>query len=508
MPTDEQPIFEMRGVCKSFGAVRALCGVDLTVHAGEVHALVGENGAGKSTLMKVLSGAHRADAGEVRMDGASYAVTSPVQARRCGVAMIYQELNLAPDLSVAQNLVLGMETSRFGFARDPRRLMREKLAMLDHGHLDLDTPVRELAIGTQQVVEIARALVSEARLVIMDEPTSSLSAADAEALFRVVRRLADAGIAVIYISHFLEEIQRLADRYTVLRDGETVGTGTMDGVTLQDIVRLMVGRELDEMFPYTPHEIGETVLDVQGLRGRRLPEDANLQLRRGEILGIAGLVGSGRSETVRGLFGLERVHGTVTVDGKALRIHSYTPGKALRDGFDLLSEDRKEEGLATNLPIRLNACLSSLGRLATFGFISDQAERQATEVRRQQLNIKCESIDHPVSSLSGGNQQKVALARILHHDSDVLFLDEPTRGIDVGSKAEICRLIGELAARGKAVVVISSYLPELMGVCDTLAVMHRGRLSPARPMADWTEESIMFYATAGRLSEEVQHAGS
>ena len=505
MSTDSQPIFEARGVRKSFGAVHALRGVDLTVFAGEVHALVGENGAGKSTLMKVLSGAHRADAGEIRMDGTPYEATSPVQARQRGVAMIYQELNLAPDLTVAQNLVLGMETSALGFVRDPRGLLREKLAMLDHGHLDLDTPVGELPIGTQQVVEIARALVSAARLVIMDEPTSSLSAADSEALFRVVRRLAETGIAVIYISHFLEEIQRLADRFTVLRDGQTVGTGLMAGTTLQDIVRLMVGRDLDEMFPHTPHKMGETVLEVAGLRGRRLPKDVSLSLHRGEILGIAGLVGSGRSETVRGLFGLQRAEGAVRVGGRELRVSSHSPGRALADGFDLLSENRKEEGLATDLPIRLNTCLSSLGRLARFGFVSDRREREAAEVQRECLGIKCRSTDQPASALSGGNQQKVALARILHHDSDILFLDEPTRGIDVGSKAEICRLIGELAARGKAIVVISSYLPELMGVCDTLAVMHRGRLSPVRPVAEWTEESIMLCATSGRLEEEPNH---
>ncbi len=508
MDRDGQAIFEIRGVRKSFGAVHALRGVDLTVLPGEVHALVGENGAGKSTLMKVLSGAHAADAGDIRMDGVPYTVASPVQARLRGVAMIYQELNLAPDLTVAQNLVLGMETSRFGFARDPRGRLREKLALLEHGHLDLDLPVRELAIGTQQVVEIARALVSEARLVIMDEPTSSLSAPDAEALFRVVRRLADTGVAVIYISHFLEEIQRLADRYTVLRDGQTVGTGTMAGTSLEDIVRLMVGRAIEEMFPRTPHEIGEPVLDVRALRGQRVPHDASLTLRRGEILGIAGLVGSGRSETVRGLFGLERAEGAVTVAGRDIRIASYSPGRALRDGLDLLSENRKEEGLATALPIRLNTCLSSLNRLATCGFLSDRTERRAAEPWRERLGIRCDSTDQPASALSGGNQQKVALARILHHDSDILFLDEPTRGIDVGSKAEICRLIGQLAARGKAIVVISSYLPELMGVCDTLAVMHRGRLSPVCPVADWTEESIMLYATSGRLPEESTHAGS
>ena len=491
--------FVLRGVSKRFGAVRALRHVDITVHAGEVHALVGENGAGKSTLMKILAGAYRPDGGSISIDGQPYEVHSPDEARSRGVAMIYQELTLAPHMSVAQNLVLGAETSRFGFVRDPRERMRETLALLGHGDLDLDLPVRELNIGTQQIVEIARALMFDARLVIMDEPTSSLSGADTEALFGVIRRLADSGIAVIYISHFLEEITRLADRVTVLRDGESVGTGAMADFTLEDIVRLMVGRDLADMFPRVPHEIGEAVLTVRDVSGKGTPVRASLTLHRGEILGIAGLVGSGRSETIRSLFGLHPARaGTVTVGGRTLTISALTPAKSLAAGMDLLSENRKDEGLATSLPVAFNTCLSSLRRLSTWGFLPRHAERRIAENWCRDLAIKCHDTLLPAGHLSGGNQQKVALARILHHDSDVLFLDEPTRGIDVGSKAEICRLVGSLAARGKAIIVVSSYLPELLGICDTLAVMYRGVLSPVRPVSEWTQDRIMLFASSGR----------
>ncbi len=502
MSTTAQPLLLLRGVCKRFGAIQALAGVDLTVYPGEVHALVGENGAGKSTLMKVLSGAHRPDAGTISCNGQPYVVHSPVEARRRGVAMIYQELNLAPHLSVAQNLMLGMETAVLGLVRDPRARLRATLDLLGHGSLDLDCPVRELSLGVQQVVEIARALMSESRLVIMDEPTSSLSAMAAEALFRVVRRLAASGVAVIYISHFLEETQRLADRFTVLRDGRSVGSGRMQETPLGEVVRLMVGRDLTELFPRLPHAIGGPVLQVRSLAGRGLPNGVAFDLHRGEVLGIAGLVGSGRSESLRALFGLHPVRsGSVTLGGRSVRLAALRPRQALGQGLDLLSENRKEEGLATRLSVRVNAGLSSLGRWSRWGLVSARREAAAASRWLQTLAVRYASLEQPVGDLSGGNQQKVALARLLLHDSDVLFLDEPTRGIDVGSKAEICRLVGELAARGKAVVMVSSYLPELLGICDTLAVMHRGVLSPVRPVSAWSEEAIMLYATAGRLAQ-------
>ncbi|OGV68469.1 MAG: sugar ABC transporter [Lentisphaerae bacterium RIFOXYB12_FULL_65_16] len=493
--------FEIKGVRKRFGAVEALRNVDLTVRRGEVHALVGENGAGKSTLMKILSGAYQPDAGVITAAGQPYRVASPTEARAHGVAMIYQELNLAPHLTVAENITLGIEQTRFGFVREQRDRMRAALEMLGHAELSLDARVGELNIGTQQLVEIARALVSDARLVIMDEPTSSLSASDTEALFRVVARLTEAGVAVIYISHFLEEVKRIAQSYTVLRDGESVATGRLAAVSLREIIEKMVGRKLTEMFPRTPHTMGAPLLRVQHLRGHGSPRDVSFDLRRGEILGLAGLVGSGRSETVRALFGLEpaRDGAVFLADGKPLRVRALRPRLALGAGLDLLCENRKDEGLATLLPIRANITLSSLSQLSTGGFLHGKQECRVAEDACRRLSVRCRDVEQEAVALSGGNQQKVALARILHHDSDILFLDEPTRGIDVGSKAEICQLIGRLAQQGKAIIMVSSYLPELLGVCDTLAVMHRGTLSSVLPVAEWTEESILLYATAGRM---------
>jgi ribose transport system ATP-binding protein len=487
---------------KRFGAVEALRNVDLTVRRGAVHALVGENGAGKSTLMKILSGAYQPDAGRITADGQPYRVASPTEARARGVAMIYQELNLAPHLTVAENLTLGIERTRFGFVREPHQRLRAALDMLGHAELSLHARVSDLSIGTQQVVEIARALVGDTRLVIMDEPTSSLSAADTDALFRVVERLTETGVAVIYISHFLDEVKRIAHGYTVLRDGQSVASGRIADVSLREIVEKMVGRKLTDMFPRTPHSMGAPVLRVQHLRGARNPREVSFELRRGEILGLAGLVGSGRSETVRALFGLEPARGgTVTLgDAHTLRVRTLQPRTALRVGFDLLCENRKDEGLAVFLPIRANITLSSLPRLSSFGLVHGPRECRAAAELCRQLSVRCRDIEQDAAALSGGNQQKVALARVLYHDSDILFLDEPTRGIDVGSKAEICQLIGRLAQQGKAIVMVSSYLPELLGVCDTLAVMHRGVLSPVLPVDEWTEESIMLYATSGRMS--------
>ena len=501
MVGETEPVCTVRNLSKRFGAIHALSDVDLTVYPGQVHALVGENGAGKSTLMKILSGACQPDTGDITVFGVPYRPRSCVEARRKGIAMIYQELTLAPHLTVAENVMLGMERSRWGFAVDDREKIRGILADLGHAAIDLDAQVRHLSISARQVVEIARALMSNARLVIMDEPTSSLSSADAKALFRAVGRLAASGMAVIYISHFLEEVRQIADRYTVLRDGHTVATGAVRDIALRTLVEKMVGRQLDEMFPRVPHTPGSTLLSVTNLTTPGGPRDAGLNVRKGEIFGIAGLVGSGRSETMRALFGLQSGRqGRATIKQSTIRIADLTPRGALRKGLDLLSENRKDEGLATQRGTRFNTCLSTLPRLATAGFVSADRERRQTRYWCDRLAIKCPDVDAPVASLSGGNQQKVALARILLHDSDVLLLDEPTRGIDVGSKAEICRLIGELAADGKAIIMVSSYLPELLGICDRVAVMHRGILSPAKPADEWTEERLMHYATTGRMN--------
>ncbi len=488
----------MRGVRKRFAGAMALDGVDLEVRAGEVHALVGENGAGKSTLMKVLSGAHAPDQGTMELFGAAYRPEGPLAARREGVAMIYQELNLAPHLTVEENVMLGREWTRWGMLRRPamRVEVRRALAFLGHPEIEPRARVSDLGPGARQVVEIARALVGEARIVVLDEPTSSLSRADTERLFEVIDRLREKGVTIVYISHFLEEVKRIADRCTVLRDGKSVVTREIASVTIGEILREMAGRDLGEFFPRVPHEAGEAILVLDSLTGRELPQEANLVLHRGEILGLAGLVGAGRTELLRAVFGLAPVRrGEVRLAGLVLA--GRGPRESLRRGMGLLSENRKEEGLALGRSIAENMTLSRLEPFLHHGRIDHPAQSRACASWIARLRIRARGAEQPAGELSGGNQQKVALARLLHHDVDVLLLDEPTRGIDVSSKVEIYRCMGELARAGKALLMVSSYLPELLGVCDRIAVMHRGRLGPARPAAEWTQTSILDAATRG-----------
>jgi ribose transport system ATP-binding protein len=491
-------VLRMRGVAKAFGPTRALRGVDLEVGRGEVHALVGENGAGKSTLMKVLSGALAPDRGEIEFDGAPYRASDPLAARAAGVAMIYQELSVALHLTVEQNVMLGREESRFGIVA--RAAMRERVAraleFLAHPDLEPRRRLIELSPAARQLVEIARALAFDSKLIVMDEPTSSLGAEDVERLFAIVGRLRDRGVSVIYISHFLEEVRRVASRFTVLRDGETVASGDLDVTSDSQLIAHMVGRDVAELFPRTARKVGEVVLELDALSGVVLPRGASLSLRRGEVLGVAGLVGAGRTELLRALYGLDAVaSGRVTIGGSVDA--GATPDRRLAQGVGLLSENRKEEGLALGLSIATNATLSKLAPFTRGGFVDVAARSRAATALTQRLNVKCASVEQPIGALSGGNQQKVALARLLHHDVDVLLLDEPTRGIDVGSKAEIYRLIGELAAGGKAVLFVSSYLPELMGVCDRIAVMRRGEVLAVKPTAEWTEHAILEAASRG-----------
>jgi ribose transport system ATP-binding protein len=484
----------MRAISKRFGATQALVQVDFEVKPGEVLALIGENGAGKSTLMKVLSGAHRPDAGQMVLAGAPYAPAGPHQARLAGVAMIYQELNLAPDLSIEDNVMLGQEARCWGWLRRSvqRQRVRDALASLGHHDLRPDRAVRGLSVAEQQLVEIARALVHEAKLIVFDEPTSSLTRHDAVRLFEVIDMLKRSGIAVIYISHFLEEIREVADRFVVLRDGRTVGGGRVADAAESEIVALMVGRSVDELFPTVAHEPGEVLLTIVGLSGRSSPRGVSLAVRRGEILGIAGLVGAGRTELLRCLFGLDPVReGRVRVASFAPRL---TPAARIRAGIGLVSEDRKGEGLAPGLSIADNLTLSRLGPYAPLGWLSLRRRRAAVEAWLSTLSVKASSSEQEVGELSGGNQQKVALARVLHQEAEVLLLDEPTRGIDVGTKAEIYRLIGQQVAEGKAVIFVSSYLPELLAVCDRVGVMARGRLCEVRPARVWTEETVMASA--------------
>jgi ribose transport system ATP-binding protein len=489
------PRLRMSEVRKSFGATRALRNVSLEVAPGEVHALIGENGAGKSTLMKILSGACRADAGTIQIDGKPFVPDTPHHARRCGIAMIYQELNLAPHLSVEENIALGAEPAHLGWLSRSRRreLVRNALAEIREESLPLTAPVSTLSVAQKQIVEIARALLGAPKLVVMDEPTSSLTRVDVENLFAVVERLRQRGVSIIYISHFLEECQRIAQQYTVLRDGESVGTGAMAGKPISDLIRMMVGREITDIYPRTAHVVGAPILEVKAVGGKLKPRSASFALRQGEILGIAGLVGAGRTETLRVIFGLDAIRaGAVLVSGRE-RTHS-SPAQRLGDGIGLLSENRKEEGLMLNRSLADNLTMTRYKSIATAGLVRSRRQRRVAREWLDKLQVRARDVSQPIAELSGGNQQKIAIGRLLHHNARIFLLDEPTRGIDVGSKAQIYRLMGELAVQGRAVVFVSSYLPELLGICDSIAVMCRGVLNAAKPVSEWTEHSIIAAA--------------
>lgn len=489
----------MHDIRKRFGATQALDGVDLSVGTGEVHALLGENGAGKSTLMKILSGALLPDQGVIRLDGAVFSPRDPLAARRAGIAMIYQELNLAPHLTVEQNLTLGIESHRFGCIRRSaqREQVHRALRRLERPDIHPAARVGDLSPAARQLVEIARALMTQARVIVMDEPTSSLGLADIEHLFRIIDGLRRNGVSVVYISHFLEETQRVADRYTVLRDGRSVQTGRMTDTTTAALVEAMLGRRLDDLFPRTPRRCGEPVLEIRELAGPRLPVAASLRLHRGEVLGIAGLVGAGRTELLRTLFGLDAMRGG-RMRIRGADVAYVAPALSLSRGVGLLSEDRAVEGLALSRCVSDNLLLSRLAPLGRWGFVSPTAMHRAAQRWIDRLVIRCRGGEQPIRELSGGNQQKVALARLLHHDVDILLLDEPTRGVDVGSKAHIYQQINALAAAGKAILIVSSYMPELLGICDRIAVMHRGRVAETRPTADWTQHELVTVAAGGR----------
>jgi len=498
---------QMLGMCKRFGATVALEDVGIEVAGGQVLALVGENGAGKSTLMKVLSGAVKADAGQMWLNGVAYRPSNPLEARRAGVAMIYQELSLTPHLSVQENIMLGMEPTTLGVVRwkEVRRRAIESLKEFDNPELTPDARVSKLSVGSQQLVEIARALAIGCRVLVLDEPTSSLTQQDVERLFELIGRLKRQGKAVVYISHFIEEVKRVADRVTVLRDGKVVGSSDVAAITTNEIIALMVGRQVEELYPRSARQAGEVVLEIEDLAGLEKPESASLQLRRGEVLGIAGLVGAGRTELLRSLFGLEPVR------RGQIRLGVYTgpasPVRRWMQGAGILSEDRKEEGLALSLSVADNVTLSRLKGFGPFRLVLPGRQDRAAQRWIERLDIHCRGPRQPVSSLSGGNQQRVALARLLQHDVDVLLLDEPTRGIDVAAKALIYKLIDALAtgspAEGrapKAVLIVSSYLPELMGVCDRVAVMCRGRLGLTHRIDEVDEHKLMLEATGQEAS--------
>jgi ribose transport system ATP-binding protein len=492
-------LLRVAGVSKSFGATKALSNVELTLRAGEVHALLGENGAGKSTLLKILAGTQSADSGSLMLNGREYAPSTPQHAQALGVAFVSQEPALCPDLSVAENILLGALPSRFGWvdrAEQSRRAGAALARVLPEGAplWDLAQLAGDLGPGDRQLVCLARALAqAECRILILDEPTSTLNSSEAERLFGIVRELTKSGIAVLYVSHFLEEVERIAERYTVLRDGKFVQSGEIAGTTRAELVKLMAGRDVQELFPRSARSPGEVVLELKDVAGPRLPISASLSLRRGEVLGIAGLLGAGRTELLRAIFGLDRVKsGSLSVKGV---VGPATPARRLAQRVDLLSEDRKGQGLAESLTLGDNITLSTLGALGSFGFVSPKKRAAIAQSYLERLGVRARGPEQLARDLSGGNQQKICFARLLQHGADVFLLDEPTRGVDVGSRADLYRIIDELAARGNAVLMISSYLPELLGVCDRIAVMVRGKLGAARPASELTEDALLLEAT-------------
>jgi rhamnose transport system ATP-binding protein len=491
-----RPLVELRDATKSYGAVRALRDGDLTLRPGEVRALVGENGAGKSTLVKVLGGVVRRDGGEMLVDGEPVDFHSPHDARDAGIAVIYQEPTLFPDLSIAENVVMGYHPLG-SFRRIDRRAMHARVqGLLDRlgVRLDADRPVRGLSIADQQIVEIAKALSFEARVLIMDEPTAALSGPEVERLFSVVRNLREHGSGVLFISHRLEEVFAICDTATVMRDGAVVHDAEIASMTPDGMVKRMVGRELSALFPKQDAAVGDPVLKVHRLTREGVFFDISFDVRAGEIVALAGLVGAGRSEVARAIFGIDKPDaGHVEVAGR--RLPPARPLAAMRAGIGFVPEDRRQQGLVMDLSIARNATMTRTGSLSRMGLIRSIAENRLAREWATRLQLRFHRLDDPAGFLSGGNQQKVVLAKWLATEPKVLILDEPTRGIDVGTKSEVHRLMSELAGRGLAVLMISSELPEVLGMADRVLVMHEGRLTGELTRDEADEESVIRAAT-------------
>jgi rhamnose transport system ATP-binding protein len=493
--TEPQPILSLEHASKAFAAIRALDDVSLDLQAGEAHALVGENGAGKSTLVKILGGVHLPDTGSLRIDGREVVLHGPAAARDAGVAIIYQEPIMFPDLTVAENIFIGRQPLRAARRIDVGAMNSQAAEIFVRLGVPLDPGriARGLSIAEQQIVEIAKALSLDARVIVMDEPTAALSAFEVERLFRVVETLRAAGAAVLFISHRLEEVFSLCQRVTVFRDGRLVLSRELAGLTADDLVRAMVGRELPERV-VQEQNIGEVVLRVERLTREGVFVDVSFEARAGEIVALAGLVGAGRSEVARAIFGIDRYDaGRVAVHGKPLRRGS--PPAAMAAGIGLVPEDRRQQGLVMEMAIGRNITLASLLRLRRAGFIRGGEERRFARDWAARLHVKYGRLSNPMTSLSGGNQQKVVLAKWLGRSPSLLIVDEPTRGIDVGTKAEVHRLLEELAAQGVAILVISSELPEVLRLADRILVMREGRLVAGFAHADASEESIVAAAT-------------
>jgi ABC-type sugar transport system ATPase subunit len=493
------PLLELRNVSKRYPGVVALDRVSLALDAGEVLCLVGENGAGKSTLVKILSGALQPDEGEILFDGDRIQIPDPIAAIRRGIGVIYQEFNLVPYLSVAENVFLGREPKLRYRLVDFKRMRRNAQRLIDEMGIQIDAaaPLETLSVAKQQIVEIAKALSTESRLLIMDEPSATLTQEEIAALFRIIRKLRSDGRSIIYISHRLEELFEIADRVVVLRDGKHVSDRPAAGLTKQDLIRDMVGREIGTEFPKASFPLGEPVLKVRNLTMPGKFRDVSFDLRRGEILGIAGLVGAGRTEIAKALFGAygPGVRGEVELFGKPYRIRS--PLDSIRQGLGLVVEDRKKEGLVLMMNVKENTTLTRLSKIASLSFIQRRKEESAVQYFVKNIRIKTPTVEKEAQHLSGGNQQKVVLSKWLFSEAKVVLFDEPTRGIDVGAKLEIYTLLNELVAQGLGVVMISSELPEIVGMCDRVMVIHEGRVAGFLDRKDFGQEEILRLATGG-----------
>jgi ribose transport system ATP-binding protein len=481
----------MHQIRKTFPGVLALDGVDFALRRGEVHILLGENGAGKSTLMKILSGAYQKTAGRVTLDGAEVEIRNPAHAQGLGISTIYQEFNLVPHLSIGENIFLGREPVRLGLI-DRRAVNRQAAEVLKGLGLQLDPrrPVKGLRVAEQQMVEVAKALSLDARVLIMDEPTAALAEHEIRDLFAAIRGLKEQGVSVVYISHRMEELFEIGDRVTVLRDGRSVGTFDVARTNKFELIRLMVNRDLTELFPKEHAERGAEVLSVEGLTTRGGLKDVSFSLHKGEVLGIAGLLGAGRTELARAIFGLDKLErGTVKIKGETRRIGS--PRAAINAGLGFLTEDRKAQGLVLPLSVKENLCLPSVDKFTSMGFVDAKRERRAAERYVKELRIRTPGLDQKVVYLSGGNQQKVVLSKWLCSEAEVFIFDEPTRGVDVGAKAEIYQLMNRLAASGVAIIMISSELPEILGMSDRILVMRAGTVACEFTAEEATQEKIL-----------------
>lgn len=486
---------EMHHISKKFGGTRALHDVSLRVKKGEIHALVGENGAGKSTLIKILSGAYTRDAGEIFVDGEKVNITSPLMAKNLGIAVIYQEFMLAPDLTVAENIYIDKlaEGGKFINWKQLRKNAKHRLEELGFGDIPVDAKVGNLSVAYQQIIEICKCLTRDAKILVLDEPTAVLTVTEIDKFFRVIRLLREKGVSIVFISHHMNEIFDLCDSFTVLKDGCYVESRNVAGVEYNELIQMMIGRELTQMFPQRDVTIGDVVLKVEHLNAGDMVKDISFEVRSGEILGFAGLVGSGRTETMRAIFGADKmISGEITLMGEKVRFKN--PKSAIEHGFGYLSENRKSLGLLVNQSIRINTTMASLHKVTKKGFLRHRKEKEYVKNLLAQLSTKYGSMEDDASSLSGGNQQKICFAKWISADCRCVVFDEPTRGVDVGAKVEIYNIMNKLAGQGVAIIMISSEMTEIIGMCDRAIVMHQGRITGQAGKEFLNEETIIKFA--------------